>query len=128
MVRERVERADGGEMILVDETWSMIGNGRRIEMGDSPTGLAFMTDRTPFATDRYEIGETTKVAHMKRPCTLIEILEGDDLRAHMIVDDRTGAPLITYVYDGDGRAFRQVSLSVFITISSGTDARSCGHS
>ena len=43
-VRERVEHADGAEMILVDETWSMVGNGRRVEMGDSPTGLAFMTD------------------------------------------------------------------------------------
>lgn len=113
VVRERVEHAEGGEMVLIDETWSMVGNGRMVQMGETPKGMAFVTERTPFATDRYEIGETTKVAHMKRPCTLVEVLEDGDLRAHMVVDDRTGAPLITYVYDGEGRAFRTTSLSQF---------------
>ena len=112
-VRERVEHADGAEMILVDETWSMVGNGRRVEMGDSPTGLAFMTERTPVSTGRYQVRTSTRVAHMKRDCTLVEIVEGDHVRAHMVIDDRTGAPLITYVYDGSGRTFRRTSLSDF---------------
>ena len=50
---------------------------------------------------------------MRRSCTLVPILEGGVVRAQMIVDDRTGAPLISYVYDGEGRLYRTVSHSDF---------------
>lgn len=113
VVRERVEHAEGAEMIRVDETWSMVGNGRQIIMGESPKGLAFLTSMEPIITDRYEIGEVTDCKHLRRGCRFIAISEGDLVRARMVVDVRTGAPLITYVYDGDGRTFRTVSLSDF---------------
>lgn len=113
VVRERVEHADGAEMIRVDETWSMVGNGRQIVMGESPTGLAFLTTMEPITTNRYEIGAVTDCKHLRRGCRFIEIAEGDIVRARMVVDVRTGAPLITYIYDGDGRTFRTVSLSDF---------------
>lgn len=113
LVRERVEHANGAEIVLVDETWSMVGNGQRLVMDDAPRGVAFMTDAIPLSTDKYSLGETTTVTHMKRGCTLVPILEGDRVRAHMVIDDRTGAPLITYVYDGNGRTFRTESLSEF---------------
>lgn len=113
VVRERVEHADGSEMIRVDETWSMVGNGRTVLMGDSPTGFAFMMTKEPLVTDRYRVGEVSECTHLKRACSFIAIEEGDRTRAHMLIDRRTGAPLITYVYDGDGRTFRTVSLSEF---------------
>lgn len=113
VVRERVEHAAGAEMIRVDETWSMVGNGRQIMMGETPSGLAFLTTMEPISTDRYEIGEVTDCKHLRRGCRFIAISEGDLVRARMVVDVRTGAPLITYVYDGDGRTFRTVSLSDF---------------
>ncbi|MGI9665780.1 MAG: hypothetical protein ACR2N2_01595, partial [Acidimicrobiia bacterium] len=113
LVRERVEHANGSEMVLVDETWSMTGNGQRLVMDDAPRGLAFLSDAGPLSTDKYTLGETTTVTHMKRRCTLVSILEDDRVRAHMVIDERTGAPLITYVYDGNGSTFRTVSLSEF---------------
>lgn len=113
VVRERVEHADGSEMIRVDETWSMVGKGRTIVMSDSPRGFAFMTTEEPIVTDRYTLGEATTCTHLKRSCTFVAIEEGDRTRAHMLIDSRTGAPLITYVYDADGRTFRTVSLSEF---------------
>ena len=113
VVRERVEHADGQEMVRTDETWSMKGGGRAITMSDAPSGIAFMMTPDPIETSRYEVGETTSVTHMRRDCTLIPILEDGAVRAHMVVDDRTGAPLITYIYDGDGSVFRTISLSDF---------------
>jgi hypothetical protein len=113
LVRERVEHAKGAEMIRVDETWSMVGNGRTIVMDDAPKGFAFMTTEEPVITDRYEIGETSTCTHLKRRCTFVEVVEDGLVRAHMLIDERTGAPLITYLYDGDGRTYRTVSLSDF---------------
>lgn len=113
LTRERVEHAKGSEMIRIDETWSMVGNGRTIVMGDSPTGFAFMTSKEPVVTDRYEIGEISSCTHLRRQCEFIAIEEDGLVRAHMVVDRRTGAPLITYIYDGSGRTYRTVSLSDF---------------
>ncbi len=113
IVRERVEHAEGAEMVQVDETWSMTGNGRTVSMGESPSGLAFMTTAEPVRTSRYSIGDVIEVRHMKRDCALVPVLEGSVVRAHLVVDMRTGAPLISYYYDGDGDVFRQVSLSNF---------------
>ena len=93
--RERVEHANGAEMVRADETWSMVGNGRTIRMGDSPAGIAFVTEFDPITTDRYTIGDVTEITHMRRSCSLVQIMEGSTVRAHMIVDNRTGAPLIT---------------------------------
>ena len=93
--RERVEHAKGAEMIRVDETWSMVGNGRTVVMGDAPEGIAFMTQQAPVSTDRYEIGKVSTCTHMRRACDLIAVLEEDRVRAHLLIDSRTGAPLIT---------------------------------
>lgn len=113
VTRERVEHAKGAEMIKVDQTWSMVGNGRTVTMGDTPEGIAFMTNSAPVSTGRYEVGGVINVRHMYRNCSLVPILEDGDVRARVLVDDLTGAPLITYFYDGSGAVFRTVSLSDF---------------
>lgn len=111
--RERVEHTRGMEMILVDETWLMVGNGRSVVMNDAPEGIAFMSSVQTMPSDRYQVGTTEECRHMRRSCTLVPILESGVVRAQMIVDNRTGAPLISYVYDGGGRLYRTVSLSEF---------------
>lgn len=113
VVRERVEHSHGSEIVRVDEHWSMVGDGRAITMNESPEGIAFMTSAEPIATDRYTVTDAAPVSHMRRTCELITVNEGDTVRARVVVDDLTGAPLITYLYDADGRVFRTVSLSEF---------------
>lgn len=113
VTRERVEHAHGSEMIRIDETWSMVGNGRTVTMGDTDDALAFMTSGVTVATGRYEIGTISKVRHMHRTCQLVPIMEDGALRATMIIDDRTGAPLIASFFDASGRTYRTVSLADF---------------
>jgi hypothetical protein len=108
-----VEHADGTEMVRVDSTWSLVGNGRGMTVGESSQGVAFMTTEFAIETDRYSIGETRPARHMGRICTVVPVYEGELLRAMLLVDNNTGAPLITETYREDGTLFRRTSLQDF---------------
>jgi hypothetical protein len=109
-----VEHSQGMEIIQVDSTWSMVGNGTAMTMDDAPHGVAFMSSSEPISTDRYVVGGVTQVTHMGRTCELVRVMEGDTVRARLLVDVRTGAPLITESFTDDGRVFRRSSLQNFL--------------
>jgi hypothetical protein len=109
-----VEHSRGMEMVQVDSTWSMIGNGAVMTMGEAPSGIAFVSNSGPISTDRYEVSDATRVTHMGRVCELVSVMEGDTVRAKLLVDVRTGAPLITESYTDTGKVFRRTSLQNFL--------------
>ncbi len=113
IVRSFVEHANGSEIVRVDESWSFVGNGRAATMGETPAGVAFVTHAAPITTDRYSIGETEQVTHMHRNCTAVSVMEGDIERANLVIDNNTGAPLITEMLAEDGSVFRRTSLQDF---------------
>lgn len=110
---EFVEHSSGMEMVRVDSTWSIVGNGRSVVVNDESQGVAFMTHAEPIETDRYTVGAVTEVDHMRRDCQNVEVMEGDIVRANILVDLRTGAPLITEVLTDTGKVFRRSSLQNF---------------
>lgn len=109
-----VQHSGGMEMVRVDSTWSMIGNGTAMTMGGTSRGVAFPSRPKPIRTDRYTIGEVTQVTHMGRACELVPVMEGDMLRARLLIDVRTGAPLITEMFTDTGKVFRRSSLQNFL--------------
>jgi hypothetical protein len=111
--REFVERANGMEMVLRDTDWSMAGNGKAASMGDKPAGVTFLTKAHGVETNRYTVVERSKVNHMSRPSQIIEVMEGDILRASLVVDDRSGALLIQELYNESGDMYRRTTLSDF---------------
>ena len=111
--REFVEHADGMEMVRRDSTWSIAGHGKSASMGDEPTGFAFMTESNPFVTSRYSLIQSGEATHMSRPCHIIEVMEGDVLRAVLVVDDRSVALLIQELYNASGALYRRTTLSNF---------------
>jgi len=111
--REFVEHADGMEIVRRDAKWSMAGNGKAVSMGDEPSGVTFLTVQRDISTSRYTIEEIAKANHMSRPCRIVEVTEGDTLRATLVVDDRSGALLIQEFYSGDGSLYRRTTLSDF---------------
>jgi hypothetical protein len=113
VVKSFVEHADGSEIVRVDEAWSFVGNGRSATMGETPAGVAFMSHSSPISTDKYTIGETFQAEHMRRKCTVVTVMEGDVKRASLVIDNNTGAPLITEMYADDGSVFRRTSLQEF---------------
>jgi hypothetical protein len=113
ITREFVEHADGMEMVRRDTDWSLAGNGKAASMGEKPAGFAFMTKQGELATSRYTIEERSKVDHMSRPCRIVDVMEGDLLRASLVVDDRSGALLIQETFGENGDLFRRTTLSDF---------------
>jgi hypothetical protein len=113
VTREFVEHADGMEMVRRDTDWSMAGNGKAASMGDKPAGFTFLTKERSAPTSRYTVEERDKVDHMSRPCRIVDVMEGDILRASLVVDDRSGALLIQELYTVNGDLFRRTTLSDF---------------
>lgn len=111
--REFVERANGMEMVRRDTDWSMTGNGKSASLGDEPTGVTFLTNARGEPTNRYTAVERSKANHMSRPCQIVEVMEGDILRASLVVDDRSGALLIQELYNESGDVYRRTTLSDF---------------
>ncbi|MEZ5174616.1 MAG: hypothetical protein R2823_00205 [Acidimicrobiia bacterium] len=108
-----VEHAPGSEMVRVDSSWTMAGNGRSVVVDDEPEGVAFVTHADPITTDRYTIGSVAEAQHMRRDCTVVQVLEDGVVRANFLIDSRTGAPLITETYTDGGEVFRRSSLQNF---------------
>lgn len=113
VIKELVEHADGMEMVRRDAGWSMAGNGKYASMGETPAGVAFLTKQTSVPSTRYTIHERAKVDHMSRPCRIVDVMEGDILRASLVVDDRSGALLIQEQFGGSGDLFRRTTLADF---------------
>jgi hypothetical protein len=119
-----VEHANGTEMVRVDSTWSIVGNGRSVLVNEEPQGVAFVTHTDAIDTGRYTIGSVTAVRHMRRDCQAVEVMEGDLVRAKILFDDHTGAPLITETFTSTGRVYRRSSLQAFKAYRTYTAPRS----
>jgi len=111
--RQLVEHVNGMEMIRTESDWSMTGYGKAVSMGDEPSGLAFLTHKSNVASSRYSVVERGSVRHMSRPSRLVDVMEGDTLRASLVIDDRSGALLIQDLYSSDGNMYRRTTLSDF---------------
>jgi hypothetical protein len=108
-----VEHWSGGELVKTNSSWTVAGNGRLVTMGDVPAGLVFLTARTTPEMERYTIGDATDIMHMRRKAQRVDIMEGDMRRATMIIDERSGAVLLSEIYNARGRVFRTIALNDF---------------
>lgn len=64
-------------------------------------------------SDRYDVGEVAAVRRFGRPATEVSVLEGDLVRARLIVDDASTVPLLTEVFDDAGVAYRVTAMIEF---------------
>ncbi len=99
-----IEHAGSMMMVRVDGVESMIGAGR-LSAGDGD-GLTVSSWTSMQMADRYEVGTRTASRRLGREASSIEILEEGRRRMRLVFDDTTGAPLVTEVYDGNGKLFR----------------------
>jgi len=108
-----VEHWSGGEIVKTNSSWSAYGNGRAMTMGDTGKGFAFLSNRPVAVSERYSIGDVSDIAHLGRECLRVEINEGDNRRAVLIIDKLTGAILRSDIYTDSGKIYRSTSLSDF---------------
>jgi hypothetical protein len=62
---------------------------------------------------RYSVGSTEATIRLGRPAQVVSIMEGDRMRARLVVDVETAVALQTDVYDGSGGVFRTFALTEF---------------
>jgi hypothetical protein len=110
----QVEQA--GEMVMVHQGTgdSLISSGK-VRALDGQAGLAIASWTEAVPSSRYRVGAPEQTVRFDRSAQAIEVFEGDLVRAKLILDAKTGAPLATEVYDGEGELFRFATMLDFDT-------------
>ena len=105
-----VEHA-GGMMMVGEE--SMVGDGkvRRLDSGNQ--GVAVTRWSAMGAAPGYDVRMGDPTEHLGRAATTMRVMEGTLLRAKLVIDDDTSAPLVTEVFDDEGRLYRYSSMVEF---------------
>jgi hypothetical protein len=106
-----IDHADGMVMISDAGREVMIGDGKM--MGAGSSGVTFSAWSNGGSSARYVTGDELDVIRLGRPAHSVTVLEGDLVRAKIIFDAATWAPLATEIYDGEGRLFRLSTLTDF---------------
>jgi negative regulator of sigma E activity len=107
----QVEHAGDMMMLGGDATATLIGEGR--VMVDGTAGVALDGWSVPDLRDRYRADDITDMRRLGRPARSVTVYEGDLVRARIIFDLETWAPLATEIYDGDGELFRFATFTEF---------------
>jgi hypothetical protein len=101
----------GGTTKIGDGTGEALVGLGKVSVG--PDAVAVPQWSSATLAERYTEGEPVPVRRLGRDGHLVSVLEGDLVRATIVFDDETGAPLATQVYDGDGSLFRYSAMMDF---------------
>lgn len=109
-----VERSAGMSMVHGPDRDLML-SGSLVAVGSDSGWYAFEVGAWSSWTlsDRYSLGEPVATNRLGRPATAVTILEGQRVRARLVLDDESTIPLVTEIFDGEGRLFRLATLVEF---------------
>ena len=106
-----VEHAAGMMMIAGAGSDVVIGAGKVAMDGAAGVTLSGWSVRR--ASDKYTTGDVAEATRLGRPAHSVTVYEGALVRARIIFDAATWAPLATEIYDGDGSLFRFAAFTDF---------------
>lgn len=99
-----VDVAHAGEMLVLADS-TLVGDGK---VKAKEAGSVVVSDWHLLGTsERYSTLDPVDVRHLGRDAESVAVVEGSMLRAQIVFDKGTGAPLATQVYNVDGTPFRQ---------------------
>ena len=104
-----VNVAHAGGVVLSGEG-TLAGDGKVRTLG---TGVVVSSSNQVSASARYTTSDPVDLRYLGRKAKSVSIMEGNLLRANIIFDKKTGAPLSSQVYDADGAIFRQAFMLNF---------------
>ena len=105
-----VEHAGG--MMMVGEQ-SMVGGGKVRRLDSGSEGVAVTRWSRIDGAPGYDLVAGDPIQHLGRSATTMRVMEGDLVRARLVIDDDTAAPLVTEVFDAEGRLYRYSSMVEF---------------
>lgn len=104
--------AHASEMTVIGGSeGSLVGPGR-ISAGSATAVMVQVWSRYS-VNDRYTTSEPVPTVRLGRSAEVIEVLQGDRVRARFVVDALTKVPLATEIFDGAGRLFRYSAMLEF---------------
>ncbi|NNC75073.1 MAG: hypothetical protein HKN93_06125, partial [Acidimicrobiia bacterium] len=103
----------GGVLMVDDDT--LVGAG---SMRDDDAGVEVAEWSSTTMGPRYRTADPTPVMRLGRDAVQIDVFEDELLRARMVFDTESSAPMMTQVFDGDGDVFRWSSMLEFSPTSS----------
>lgn len=105
-----VEQSDGMTMVSGPEGSYAIGDGKVIEQGAGGIRYLEMSPTMDWRLwDGYDVRESVYQSGTTDG-RVVELVEGERMRARFILDASTSAPLTTEIYAGDGALYRYSSL------------------
>lgn len=116
----QVERSSGMSMVHGPDRDLML-SGSLVAVGSGSEWYALEVAEWSSWTlsDRYSLGEEVATTRLGRPATSVTIIENQRVRARLVIDDESTIPLLTEIFDGEGRLFRLASLVEFEVGSAG---------
>lgn len=116
-----VERAGGMSMVHGPDRDLML-SGSLVAVGSDSGWYAFeVAEWSSWSlSERYSLGEPVATSRLGRPATAVTIMENERVRARVVIDDESTIPLVTEIFDGQGRLFRLATLVEF-EVGSGDD-------
>lgn len=106
-----LEHAGGAMMVEDDEASTVIGDGKVAVEGSA--GVVLSSWSASPVEGRYTTGAEAAVTRLGRQAKSVTILEGDMVRARIVFDVATWAPLATEVFDAEGDLFRFAAFTEF---------------
>ncbi|NNK90995.1 MAG: hypothetical protein HKO87_01060, partial [Acidimicrobiia bacterium] len=105
----------GGVMMVDDDT--IVGAG---SVRDESVGVEVSEWNSDTMGPRYSTADPTPVMRLGRDAVQIDVFEDELLRARMVFDTESSAPMMTQVFDGSGQVFRWSSMLDFSPTASPT--------
>lgn len=110
-IAEITDVEHSGEVVMMGVADTMILEGKVAKGGE--TGVAVSTWSTPVVAAKYTVEVDVGLTRLGRAARAVRIMEGGQLRARIVFDLATWAPLVTEIYDAGGELFRIASFTDF---------------
>jgi hypothetical protein len=109
-----ISRTDGMSMVTGPDGEFITHDGMTASLSGTDWYALEVAEWTAWSmSDRYRLGDPVATERLGRPATEITVLEGDMVRARIILDDASTVPLLTEIYNGAGDVFRMSALVEF---------------
>ncbi|NOX24176.1 MAG: hypothetical protein GXP36_13950 [Actinobacteria bacterium] len=105
-----IEHIGDMEYVSIDGAWLVLGEGSATSGGG---GMALAGWSDIALSDKYQVRSAVGKSMLGRTTRMVEVMEGDLVRSKFRFDIRTGAPLSTKIFDGDGELFRSSTMVSF---------------
>jgi len=109
-----VTRADDMSMVTRSDGTVIVHGGMTASLSGADWYALEVSEWAAWSmSDRYRLSELEATTLLGRPATEVIVMEGDIVRARLVIDDASTVPLSTEIFTPDGATYRMSTLTSF---------------